>query len=231
MNYLGETTMLDFKSSAIQTLINQKNWRNMTEKEQILNAYNYVRDEIAFGYNVADTISASQVLGDGYGQCNTKGTLFMALLRGLGIPCRMHGFLINKEMQKGAMKGLYYKLAPKNIVHSWVEVFYHDEWLNLEGFILDSLYLNKLQKKFATTKNSFCGYGVAIDNFQNPPIEWNENNTYIQKDGITKDLGVFENPDEFFKQYSQELTKVKTFIYQTCVRHLMNKNIKKIRQN
>lgn len=40
-----------------------------------------VRDDIVFGYNIDDEIPASKVLADGYGQCNTKGTLFMALLR------------------------------------------------------------------------------------------------------------------------------------------------------
>lgn len=48
--------------------------------------YNFVRDEILFGYNADDTILASRVLAEGYGQCNTKGTLFMALLRGADIP-------------------------------------------------------------------------------------------------------------------------------------------------
>ncbi len=37
---------------------------------------------------------------DGYGQCNTKGTLFMALFRSVDIPCRFHGFTIDKKLQK-----------------------------------------------------------------------------------------------------------------------------------
>ena len=39
-----------------------------------------------------------KVLADGYGQCNTKGTLFMALLRACNIPCRVHGFTIDKKI-------------------------------------------------------------------------------------------------------------------------------------
>lgn len=230
MNYLSATTMLDYTKENIQALIKQRNWSSLSDKDKILQTYNYVRDEIKFGYNTADTIPASKVISDGYGQCNTKGTLFMALLRGLGISCRMHGFLIDKKMQKGAMTGIYYRLAPKEIVHSWVEVNYNGQWFNLEGFILDSLYLTKLQKKFATETKSFCGFGVAIDDFQNPPIDWNENDTYIQKDGITKDLGIFATPDDFFKQYSQGLNRGQKVIYQTLVRHLMNRNVNQIRQ-
>lgn len=229
MEYLEETRMLDYKNKYIETLIMKRNWSHMSDKDKILHAYNYVRDEIEFGYNIDDEIPASQVLLDGYGQCNTKGTLFMALLRALNIPCRMHGFMISKKMQKGAMKGFYYRIAPNDIVHSWVEVYYNNKWLNLEGFILDITYLNKLQQKFSNYNDSFCGYGVAIHDFQNPPINWIENDTYIQKDGITEDLGIFQNPDEFFKQYKQRLSIFKKFIYQKFIRHLMNRNIRKIR--
>ena len=134
--YLMETSMLDFSAPAIENLIERRGWRSLEEFERINAIYNYVRDEILFGYNTDDGIPASKVLADGYGQCNTKGTLFMALLRSCGIPCRVHGFTIDKRLQKGAMTGLVYALAPKNVFHSWVEVYLDDVWYELEAFIL-----------------------------------------------------------------------------------------------
>ena len=107
--------------------------------------YEFLRDEIRFGYNIDDRIPASRVLADGYGQCNTKGILFMALLRGVNIPCRVHGFTIDKKQQKGAMTGFVYQSAPREILHSWVEVFLEGAWYELEGFILDKWYLSQLQ--------------------------------------------------------------------------------------
>lgn len=231
LKYLEETYLLDYSHNKIQDLIRQNNWFSMSEYDKILNAYNFVRDSIEFGYNIDDNIPASQILSDGYGQCNTKGILFMALLRSLNVPCRMHGFLIDKTMQKGAMKGIYYSLAPKEIVHIWVEIFYNNQWLNLEGFILDIKYLNNLQNKFSECIGSFCGYGVATKTFQKPPIDWNNNSTYIQSEGITKDLGIFDSPDHFFTKHHQDLNFIKKFFYQKIVRYLMNKNIKKIRHH
>ena len=76
--------------------------------------------------------------------CNTKGTLFIALLRACGIPCRVHGFTIDKKLQKGAMTGFVYTNAPDNVFPSWVEVLFEDKWYELEAFILDKRYLNKL---------------------------------------------------------------------------------------
>ena len=156
--YIEETKMLDFSHKSIQRLIISRDWLNLNEFDKIKAIYNYVRDEIKFGYNVSDKIPASKVLKDGYGQCNTKGTLFMALLRGVGIPCRVHGFTIDKELQKGAMTGIVYRNAPKNVFHSWVEVCYQDKWYNLEAFILDKDYLTKLQNKFSDCTGSFSVY-------------------------------------------------------------------------
>lgn len=227
--YLQETRMLNFNHDQIQRLIKEKGWLTDDDFQKILKIYNFVRDEIAFGYNIDDTISASEVLKDGYGQCNTKGTLFMALLRAVGIPCRIHGFTIDKKLQKGAMTGIVYKLAPQSIIHSWVEIQYKGHWYNIEGFILDSQYLKKLKEKFSDCKTSFCGYGVATDNFQNPQIEWNANDTYIQKEGINYDFGVFDSPDEFFEKHQQQLTPLKKWIYRNIGRKLMNRNVERIR--
>ena len=110
-----------------------------------------------------------------------------------------------------------------------VEVFYKGKWLNLEGFILDKFYLNKLQEKFSDCDTSFCGYGVAVKDFKNPPIDWNENDTYIQSEGIVQDFGVFNSPDELFAKHFQKLNAFKKFMFRNLIRHLMNKNVAKIR--
>jgi hypothetical protein len=227
---LEKTALLDFDNKKISLLIENKQWVNLNEKERIKQIYEFVRDEIKFGYNVDDAIPASMVLKDGYGQCNTKGILFMALLRGVKIPCRIHGFTVDKIIQKGTLTGLPYILSPKEIVHSWIEIYYQGRWFNLEGFILDKVYLNKLQDKFSNCSSDFCGYAVAVKNFKNPPIDWNENDTYIQSEGIVQDFGIFDTPDELFSKHSQNLSPLKKYIFRNVVRHLMNCNVKKIRK-
>lgn len=74
--------MLDYDNYMIQELIRKRGWRELPEFERILSIYNYIRDEILFGYNVDDSI-----------------------------PCRVHGFTIKKELQEGAMTGFIKKLA------------------------------------------------------------------------------------------------------------------------
>ena len=227
--YLEETRMLNYSHPSIQKLIEEKKWKELREFERIRSIYQYVRDEILFGYNIDDDIPASRVLSDGYGQCNTKGTLFMALLRACGTPCRVHGFTIDKKLQEGAMTGFVYRNAPNNVFHSWVEVLFEDTWYELEAFILDKEYLTKLQGMYSACQGAFCGYGVAVEDFQNPVIDFNRNNTYIQSKGINQDFGVYDSPDELLTDHHQEISWVKKLAYRYYGRHMMNRNVKRIR--
>ncbi len=227
--YLAETPMLDFSHPAIQRLVEQRGWRSLDEFERIKAIYGFVRDEVLFGYNVDDAISASRVLADAFGQCNTKGTLFMALLRCCGIPCRIHGFTIDKRLQKGAMTGPVYALAPRNVFHSWVEVWLEGVWYELEAFILDKPYLESLQAAHPECTGAFCGYGVAVSDFRHPVIDFDRNNTYIQSEGINQDFGVYDSPDALLREHHQEMSPAKAFVYRNLGRHLMNRNVAKIR--
>jgi len=231
MKYLKETQLLDFTHLSIQKLIDQNHWQDISDKQKIQQIYLFVRDEIKFGYNKADELKASIILKDGVGQCNTKSTLLMALLRAVGIECRLHGFTINKLLQKGAFTGIWYKLAPKNIVHTWVEVKFNNQWYNLEGVILDKEYLSGLQKKYKSSPKNFCGYGVYTEDLLSPQVNWDENNTYIQKLGINQDFGIFDSPDSFYKIHQQTKSKFKQFIFKTFVRQSNNKNVERLRNS
>jgi len=169
------------------------------------------------------------VLADGYGgQCNTKATVLMALLRGLDVPCRLHGFTIHKAPQRGVVPEAVYPIAPNEILHSWVEVWIGGSWVNLEGFILDTVYLDRLRAAFAE-REDLCGYGVGTDRLSAPPVAWFGADTYIQKTGIERDLGTFDTPDEFFQDHRQEFGRLRGWLYRRVIRHLMNARVRAIR--
>lgn len=228
--YLVETPLLDFRAPAIRSLIAGRDWAALPPSGRIGAAHDFVRDEIAFGYNRDDDIPASDVLRDGYGQCNTKGIVLMALFRALGVPCRLHGFTIHKTLQRGVVPEAVYGLAPDDILHSWVEVHFEGRWINLEGFILDTLFLNVLQSRFAREGETLCGYGVGTDCLSAPPVEWTGKDTYIQKTGINRDLGLFDSPDDFYRRHRQALGGLRNLLYRHLVRHWMNARVRQIRQ-
>ena len=140
----------------------------------------------------------------------------------------LHGFTIDKSLQKGIISGLAYALAPRSIIHGWVEVQQGRCWINLEGFILDATYLRSLQSLFPTA-TAFCGFGVGTPDLKAPAVEWQGTDTYIQKEGINSDLGVFANPDSFYTQHGANLSGVKRWLYRHVVRHWMNNKVQRIR--
>ena len=221
------TPMLDYNSKGIRELVD-KLLDSKTRESEIEKIYYFVRDEIKFGYNESDDIPASKTLKEGYGQCNTKSTLFMALLHAVRIPCRIHFFTIDKRVQKGIITGLHYKLTPDEIIHSWVEVWYKNKWINLEGIILDNQYLQCLKKKF-DQPGYFEGYGVAVDNFNEVSTEWIGEDTYIQSKLIKNGYGVFDSPDEFYNKYGTNLRGIKKILFKHHIRKGMNRKVEEIR--
>jgi transglutaminase-like putative cysteine protease len=227
---LAATPLLDVHHPDIEALVDRRGWRALPPYDRIGAVYDFVRNEIAFGYNEGDELPASSVLADGIGQCNTKSTLLMALLRAVGIPCRFHGFTINKPLQKGAITGLAYWLAPQRIIHSWVEVSLEGRWIALEGFILDATYLASLQRRFPQARR-FCGYGAATPDLSAPGVEWRGQDTYIQKEGIADDFGVFDSPDAFYARHGSNLSGIKRWLYERAIRNAMNRNVVRIRES
>lgn len=225
---LAPTPLLNFEHQSIAELVDNRGWRALPMHDRIGAVYDFVRNEIAFGYNRADDISASEVLADGFGQCNTKGTLLMALIRSVGVRCRLHGFTIHKALQRGVVPELVYPIAPEEIIHSWVEVETENGWANLEGFILDAQFLSALQTTFSDT-SSLCGYGAGTDCLNEPPVEWAGGDTYIQKTGIAQDFGVFDSPDTFYRTHRQSFSTVQGFFYRNVIRHWMNARVRRIR--
>jgi transglutaminase-like putative cysteine protease len=229
--YLCPTRLLDFDSLSIQKLLKERGWEKIQRKKARIEAvYQFVRDEIAYGYNEQVLVKASEVLSQGYGQGITKSILLMALLRGVGIPCRYHAFTVDKILQRGILKGAGYKLQRTQMYHSWVEIFFEKEWICIEGHIVDKPYIEKLQALFPDYMGSFYAYGLAVLNFRNPPNKWEGNHTYVQSRAIEDDLGIFDCPDDFFARYPDADTFCKKYAYRKLIRPVLNKNIKAIRE-
>lgn len=228
--YLKNTAMLNYDAAEITELICTQKWNDLNEYAKIGAIYDFVQNKILLGYNKYDYLTATQVLKDGYGQCNTKATLLMALLRGVCIPCRLHGTKVTKDFQRSLMPKIMAKLAPPLIVHSWAEVYYNGEWLSLEGVITDKAYIYGLQKLYPNYKGKFFDYAVAVKDFGNLQIDFKGENTTVQQQAVVEDLGVFDSPDEFFAAYKQEYRGLKKFAYENFGRKIMTRKVAKIRR-
>lgn len=227
--FTRKTRMLNYDAGSIKSLIENRKWKELDEYKRIGAIYDFVRNEILFGYNRSDTLTAEEILTDGYGQCNTKATLLMTLFRATGISCRLHGSEVSKSFQRGATSGIISILAPATIVHTWVEVLYNDKWIALEGVITDEAYLKSVKEKYSDISGSFARYAISVPELKNLDLNWKGSDTFVQNESVVKDYGVFDDPDSFFEKHPQTWSKPKNFAYVHFGRKLMNRNVAKIR--
>ena len=50
--YLRRTPLLDYDDVSMVTLVERKQWMSVDEEQRLRQIYNFVKDEIKFGYNV-----------------------------------------------------------------------------------------------------------------------------------------------------------------------------------
>ena len=74
-------------------------------------------------------------------------------------------------------------------------------------------------------------HSVAVRDLHHPTIDFDRNNTYIQSEGINQDFGIYDSPDELLREHHQEMSRLKVYIYRNLGRHLMNANVRKIRNS
>ena len=99
-------------------------------------------------------ISASAVLKNGRGDCHTKGTLFVALLRSSGVPARLR-FV---SLSSGFMRGII-DLDNAPLTHAIGEAYLGGHWVQSDTYVADELLevqaLDRLRHE-----GQLLGYGI-----------------------------------------------------------------------
>ncbi len=191
----------------------------------------YVRDEIQFGFPPeGDFVTASQTIKRGYGQCNTKGTLFLALCRAVGIPARLHFSRISKEIQHGFFVGIFYALMPKEVTHSWLEVKVDGHWIAIDNYIND-LVLHKAA--VLALKQSGWTTGFSVSRKEGEPSAELElsGKQFSQMGAVVYDDGTCDEPADFFSgpYYLNRPGIIKRALYRLYL-PLVNRRVRLLRQ-
>ena len=128
-----------------------------TDIERAAKLHDFVRD-IPFGWAPAfDSQAASEVLASGIGFCNTKSTLFAALLRAAGIPARIHFVGISRRTLRGLIT------PPSAYVdHSFTEVLLDGSWIATDSYNVDPV-LHRAAIARLRAENAQVGYGAHIN--------------------------------------------------------------------
>jgi len=225
-------TLADYNNPIVRNKAVELTQNRESLADKISAIFYYVRDDIKFAFpKEGDLVQASQTIKYGYGQCNTKATLFLALCIAVDIKARIHFSLIDREIQKGLFSGVAFWMMPKEISHSWIEIEMNGKWIKIDAFINDAAFY-EAGKKELVKKNWDIGYSIACSK-NDSSIELNfHNEKFVQMDAVTEDHGVYEEPMDYFNssRYKNRPNAFKLFIYKLLVGGI-NEKVKKLRSS
>lgn len=202
-----------------------------TDRGRITSIFHYVRDTIRFGFPAAgDLVSASETIRLGFGQCNTKGTLFLALCKAAGIPARLHFSLIRKEIQRGLFTGIAYRLMPPLISHSWLEVQVDGTWRKLDSYINDEPF-HESAKAALRQCGWDTGFSVACSSGESSAALNLDEEKFAQMDAVAEDQGTWDDPDAYYASpaYRNRPNLFKLLMYRILIGDI-NRKVERLRQ-
>ncbi len=197
-NDLRPRKYIDSENAELVAQVNKVVAGSNSDVEKAIRIHDFVRDSVVFGWAVAFyDQQASEVLESRIGYCNTKSTLFVAMLRAAGIPARQRFVNINAKMLEGILNP-----GTEYLDHSYAEVFLRDKWLKVDSYIVDTKLANVGRRKLEK-ENRMLGYGVH----RNGVSSWDGmSNAFSQfvddgsvKNLTTKQFGVYEDIGAFYR--------------------------------
>ncbi|KIT17774.1 transglutaminase-like domain-containing protein [Jannaschia aquimarina] len=222
--------LADFETDIVATKAASLTADATTTRDKLDRLFRYVRDDIVFGFPPeGDFVKASDTIRFGYGQCNTKATLLLALCKACRIPARIHFSLIRKDIQKGFFTGLAYWLVPDEISHSWIEVEIDGRWRKIDTFIND-LPLFNAAKEALHERGWSTGYSLALTDGEASPDLDLDHEAFQQMAAVTGDHGTWDDPADYYAsaKYRNRPGRVKLWAYRLMIGRI-NRRVRDLR--
>lgn len=154
--WMAETDLIDWRHPAIQAeaarvaLLPDARARAVALHARV--------GDMPFGFRPAlYEMRASEVLAAGIGFCNTKSTLFVALLRASGIPARARFMDIDARILDGVLDA-----GTPFLDHSWTEVWIEGRWVATDAYVVDPPLLARAQARLRSEGRAL-GYAAHLD--------------------------------------------------------------------
>lgn len=193
--WLKSTRFINSDHPSIVRLANRLSQNSRSDRDKAVKIFQYVRDSVRFGFTRSFyNMKASDVLRAKRGYCNTKSTLFIALLRAAGIPARQ----VFVSIDTGILSGLIDPGTPA-LDHSYTEVYLGGRWLQTDAYIVDRRLAAKARARLRREGRRF-GYGFHV----NGTTSWNGRSSsfsqYVGSARRSPRFGRFEDVGDFYRR-------------------------------
>lgn len=193
--WLVDTPLLEHQHPKIRLLAARLTQLRAQPYQKALACYGYVR-ALPFGCSADSTsLSAPMVVRQGRGDCHTKGTLLVALLRALHIPARLRFLTLRPDFLHGILD-----LDGHPVEHACVEVLIDGRWVAVDSHVVDMRLAAAAQSALARQQRAL-GWGMHVLG----RTSWDgHSDSFGQFDASDAhslplhDWGVFDDPYQFY---------------------------------
>ncbi len=194
-HWLCNTPLLNTEHPKIRLLAIKLTQLRPGRREKALACFEFIR-HLPFGCVGNGTgVSSLVVLKRGQGDCHTKSTLFIALLRSLNIPARLRFVTLKPDFLHGILE-----LGNQPVEHCCAEVWLDNRWLAVDSHVVD-LPLARAATEHLSEENRALGYGIhALGQ-----TDWDGHTAsfgqFSEQDPSSfpiKDWGPYDDPHHFY---------------------------------
>jgi len=173
-------------------------------------------------------VPALTVLARGRGDCHTKSTLLVALLRSVGIPSRLRFFTMSADFLRGIIE-----LDGLSVQHCCVEMWLAERWIAVDTHVVDAP-LARVAQQLLASEGQRLGYGMhlkgatAWDGQQPAFAQFSADDPSSLP---TCDWGVYDDPYQFYSSVStlQDRLGLAARLRWTLAARLVNRRVAALR--
>lgn len=229
LHWLGSTRLLDLEDSRLRLRVLRVTQLAQTNTHKAMQIHDYIKS-LPFGCVAGfDHIPAADVLRTGRGDCHSKGTLFVAMLRCVGVPARLRFVTLPGDFLHGILD-----VGQTTITHAVGEAYLHNRWVQTDSYVTDLLLEAQAAQRLAADQRCL-GYGIHAQGNRFWNAEQHAHGQYTAADPTslpTRDWGVAHDPEHFYAGQTHPdltmgwLTRAKWML----AARLVNSRVKKLRQ-
>jgi transglutaminase-like putative cysteine protease len=155
MEWLCSTPLMDLEDPALRLRVQRLTQLKTTRRAKVLAVYAYVKRLELRMRVVRRRRTATEVLRAGGGDAAEKATLFVAMLRLLGVPARMRFVHLRAAMIHGFGAALWRPQHP--IVEAWTG----ERWAGTDTYIFDTSHLAAARQRLLDKGRDY-GRGIHV---------------------------------------------------------------------
>ena len=194
--WLGPTALLDLDDPKLRIRVLRITQLAQSPTQKAVLIHNFIKS-LPFGcVPVTDNTRAGTVLRTGKGDCHTKGTLFVAMLRIIGIPSRLRFVSLSSEFMSGIIS-----LPGIAITHAMTEIFLSEKWHQVDTYVTDEAFEARALELLKKTGETL-GFGIHAKAQRNWSGTGSAYGQYTPTDTASlpdQDLGTAHDPEYFYQ--------------------------------